>query len=102
MPEQAIHLFHQIKDPNDIICLLLFNACAQLRNKDALDLIKNVSRNMPSKFFSNVNLVTSLIDGLAKCGDIEGAQSIFDSSKQKTSDMLGALMKGVCHLLFYV
>ncbi|UJR15099.1 hypothetical protein I4U23_002066 [Adineta vaga] len=91
MPEKAINLFDQINNPNDVTILLLFNACAQLGNKDALDRVKNVWQTIPSKFYTNTNLVASLIDALMKCGDVENARSVFDSCKSKTIHMFGAL-----------
>ena len=95
MPEKAIHLFDQINNPDDVAILLLFNACAQLGNKDALDRVKNVWKTIPLKFYTNTNLVASLIDALMKCGDVESARSVFDSCKSKTIHMFGALMDGL-------
>ncbi|UJR15885.1 hypothetical protein I4U23_002810 [Adineta vaga] len=94
MPEKAIHIFDQINSPDDVAILLLFNACAQLGNKDALDRVKNVWKSIPSKFYTNTNLVASLIDALMKCGDVENARSVFDSSKSKALHMFNALMSG--------
>ncbi|CAF4168540.1 unnamed protein product, partial [Rotaria magnacalcarata] len=37
---KAIALFNEIQNPNDVHMILLFNSCAQLKTKEALDLVK--------------------------------------------------------------
>jgi hypothetical protein len=54
---------------------------------------------MPKSFYSNPYLLTSLLDALMKCGDIINAQSLFDTSTNKSLGMYGAMMKGkTCYL----
>ena len=91
---KAIDVFQQIKNPGDITYTILFNACAQLASDDALIFIKNIMKNIPQSFRSNRWLTTSLIDALAKCGDMTSAQAVFDSSSQRNIELYGALMKG--------
>ena len=74
--------------------ILLFNACAQLGTTEALNLLKKISNELPPSFYSNVQLLTTLIDGLMKCGDVKHAESIFYSSKEKSLEMYGAMMTG--------
>ncbi|CAF4050201.1 unnamed protein product [Rotaria magnacalcarata] len=94
MPNKAIELFHQIKKPDEIIIIFLFNAGAKLESTEALHLIKETLSQIPKSFFSNVRLVASALDALMKCGDILHAQSLFNKSKNKSLSMYGAMMKG--------
>jgi len=94
MPNKAMDLFNEIKDPNDVIFILLFNACAQLGTEAALNLTKKISKNIEKSMHSNVRLLTSLLDALMKCGDVAYAQSLFNSSRIKSMEMYGAMMKG--------
>ncbi|CAF0788560.1 unnamed protein product [Adineta steineri] len=94
MPNKAIDLFNQIQNPDKVILILFFNACAQLETHEALNLIKNVSSKLQKPSYSDLNLLTSLIDALMKCGDVIHAQSLFDNSTKKTLFMYGAMMKG--------
>ncbi|CAF0958073.1 unnamed protein product [Adineta steineri] len=94
MPNKAIDLFNQIENPDEVILILFFNACAQLETYEALNLVKNVSSKLQKSSYSDLNLLTSLIDALMKCGDVIHAQSLFDNSTKKTLFMYGAMMKG--------
>ncbi|CAF4186462.1 unnamed protein product, partial [Rotaria magnacalcarata] len=95
LPEKAIDLFNKIQNPNDVHMILLFNSCAQLKTKEALDLVKKISKQIPKSFYSNPLLLTSLLDALMKCGDVAHAESLFYSSKEKVLPMYGAMMKGI-------
>ncbi|CAF4333211.1 unnamed protein product [Rotaria sordida] len=94
MSQKAIDVFNKIQTPNEIIIILLFNACAQLESSEALNLVKKVSEEIPKSFFSNAHLLTSLLDALMKCGDVSSAQLLFDNSKEKSSEIYGAMMSG--------
>src|SRR5271163_340198 len=100
MVNKAIDLFNEIKNPNEVIIVLLFNACAQLETQEALNLVKKVLSQIPKSFHSNDYLLTSLIDALMKCGDVNYAQSLFDTSTKKTLEMYGAMMKGNNYYIF--
>ena len=93
-PNLAIDLFNTIEHPNEILFNLVFNACAQLRNAEALDLVKKVSSEMSKSFYSNFRLLTSLLDSLIKCGDMKEAESLFNRTANKTLSMYGTMMKG--------
>ncbi|CAF2132356.1 unnamed protein product [Rotaria magnacalcarata] len=94
LPKQAIELFNKIPDPNDVHMIMLLNACAQLKTKQALDIVKNISKRIPKSFFSNPHILTSLLDALMKCGDVAHAESLFSSAKEKVLSSYGAMMKG--------
>jgi pentatricopeptide repeat protein len=91
---KAVELFNEVKNPDEILVTLLFHACAELRTNEALNLVKKVSSTIPKSFYFNPRLLTSLLDALMKCGDIEHAQSLFNTSTNKVLPMYGAMMKG--------
>ncbi|CAF1405588.1 unnamed protein product [Rotaria magnacalcarata] len=95
LPEKAIDLFNKVENPDDVNVTILFNACAQLKTKEALDLVKKTSKEIPKSFYANPRLFTSLLDALMKCGDVVHAESLFYSSEQKVSSSYGAMMKGL-------
>lgn len=70
------------------------NACAQLGSCNGLNIINNCIKHIPRSFYSNEKFVTSLVDALAKCGDLQAAQTVFDSSFHRNIELYGALMKG--------
>ena len=94
MPNRAIELFNQIKHPSDVNLIVLFNACAQLRTLEALNLTRKVSKEMPNTFYSNLRLLTSLLDALMKCGDVTTAESLFDKSNEKALSMYRVMITG--------
>ena len=87
MADRAIELFHGIQNPDEVILVLLFNACAQLESADALALVKNIASNMSSTRYSSPRLITSLVDALMKCGDMRHARCLFDASTRKDLPM---------------
>jgi hypothetical protein len=94
LANKAIDLFNQIKNPDELNITVLFNACAQLRTDEALSLVKKISKDIPKSFYSNPRLVTSLLDALMKCGDVQHAELLFDTSRTKILPMYGAMMNG--------
>ncbi|CAF1265979.1 unnamed protein product [Rotaria magnacalcarata] len=101
LSEKAIALFNEIQNPDEVNINLLFNACAQLKTKEALDVVKKISKQIPKSFYSNPHLLTSLLDALMKCGDVAHAESLFYISKEKVLPMYGAMMKGINRLNIY-
>lgn len=93
---KAIDLFHTINNPDEVIVLLVFNACAQLQTKEALGLIKKISSNMPKSFRSHSRLMTSLLDALIKSGDCATAEMIF-AEMERSVNTYGCLMGGLNH-----
>ncbi|CAM4763494.1 unnamed protein product [Rotaria magnacalcarata] len=91
---KAIHLFHEIKRPNEIIITILFNACANLKTNEGLNLVKEVYKEMPKSFQSNPYLLTSLLDAFMKCGDVSNAELLFRKIPDKVLQMYGAMMEG--------
>lgn len=94
MYQKAIDMFRRLKDPSDVTVVLLFNACAQLQNKDALQLVKEVSRTMPKSSYANTHCSAALLNALMKCGDVQAAESLFSRLASKSQSMYGAMMRG--------
>ncbi|CAF1037318.1 unnamed protein product [Adineta steineri] len=89
---KVIDLFNEIKDPDEVIIILLFNACAQLANEEGLNLIEKVSKQIPQSFMSNPRLLTSLLDAKMKCDHIKSTQILLSKSRQKSLSMYETMM----------
>ncbi|CAF4273910.1 unnamed protein product [Rotaria magnacalcarata] len=96
LPNKAIHLFKEIKDLDEVIATLFFNACAQLATNKELDLLKTISSKIPNSFYMDSYLLCSLIDAFMKCGDVTSAKLLFDRSTKKTLPMYRAMITGFC------
>jgi pentatricopeptide repeat protein len=94
LSNKAIDIFNQIKDPNEVIVTIVLNACAQLGTKASLDLVKKILKQIPKSFYSDPLLLTSSLDTLMKCGDVEYAESLFMKSTNKVLSMYGVMMNG--------
>jgi pentatricopeptide repeat protein len=92
--KKAIDIFHQINNPDEVMVIIFFNACAQIGTNEALNLLKKVSSNIPKSFYSNSRLLTSMIDALIKCGDTKHAQSLFNISTNKILSTYNTMMNG--------
>ena len=90
---QAIKLFRQVNDPSEVMFTLLFNACAQLGTKDALNIVKQVSTSMPVSFRSDHRLTTSLLDAFIKTGDLPSAEKVF-AEMNRSAASYGNMMSG--------
>ncbi|CAF4323257.1 unnamed protein product, partial [Rotaria magnacalcarata] len=87
-------LFKEIKDLDEVIVTLFFNACAQLATNKELDLLKTISSKIPNSFYMDSYLLCSLIDAFMKCGDVTSAKLLFDRSTKKTLPMYRAMITG--------
>lgn len=94
MFQKAIDLYRRIDKPNEVNMVLLFNACANLRTKAALALVNHVWSKMPSSFYSNPFLITSLIDALMKHGDVEAAEAVFKQRQDHGLSCYGSIISG--------
>ncbi|CAF1278734.1 unnamed protein product, partial [Adineta steineri] len=97
-PNKAADLFNNIQNPSEVNIIISLNGCAQLGTEKILNLVKNISKQIPKSFYSNPRLLTSLLDALMTCGDISYAELLFNSSITKYSEIYGAMMKGYIHL----
>lgn len=80
-PQKAVDLFYEISNPDEVIIILLFNACAQLANREALALVKKISSTIPRSFLSNPKILASQFDAMIKCGDLVSAELAFNRTK---------------------
>ena len=98
---KAIDLFQQIENPNEVVLMVVLNACAQLQTDAALTLVKNISSDLFESDAWNPQLVTSQLDALMKCGDVKFAESIFNELNNKTLEMYNAILSGDVHDWFF-
>lgn len=91
---KAIDLYQTIRNTDDVIHLLFFNACAQVGSKDLLETVKRASSKVSHALGINNSLTTSLIDALMKCGDVLSAEIYFDQISTKNTHLFNAMMKG--------
>jgi hypothetical protein len=95
MPEKALDLFEKMSvKSNEVVHLIVFNACAALSNERAKTLGKKLLAQMPRSFLEHVNLVNSAVDMLMKFGDVTQAEILFKLLKKKTVVSYGALIQG--------
>ena len=78
-----------------VIYILFCNACAQVGSNEALNLINNNLKSFPKSFYSNGRFVTALLDAFVKCDDLASAQLLFDSIKEKTTEIYTVIMNGL-------
>ncbi|UJR24038.1 hypothetical protein I4U23_027003 [Adineta vaga] len=90
--EKAIELFSRINNPGEIHLCLLFNSCAHVHTKQALDFGKKVWSEMSSIHHKNEFVLNSAFDMFVKCGDLENAENIFANNKRVVISF-GQMMK---------
>ncbi|CAF5051592.1 unnamed protein product, partial [Rotaria sp. Silwood1] len=95
MPEKVIELFEKISiEIDEVIIIMLFNACAKLCNSHAIQIGNNILKQLPSSFLHHQKLVNSAIDMLMKFGDVNQAEFLFKKIQNKTLVTYGAIMQG--------
>jgi len=92
MPQKAIDLFFQIKNPNRICYSILFNACAQLSTSQSLRLGKEIFSRLPKEYQESDDILYSLSNMFIKCNDLNNAESIFNRLNRNVISY-GSLMK---------
>jgi len=92
MSKNAIELFKKVTNPDEILLCLLFNSCAQVRTKEALDFGRKVWSQMPLVYHKNQYILNAILDMFIKCGDITNAEKIFQGKKRIVIDY-GQMMK---------
>ncbi|KAJ4968826.1 hypothetical protein NE237_015527 [Protea cynaroides] len=84
-PHLAITLFEQYEEQgielDETLTLIVILACSQLGARDKAEAI--VQKYVRPLHFSNVQLITSLIDMYAKCGSIDKALQVFEKAYRK-------------------
>ncbi|XP_043688341.1 pentatricopeptide repeat-containing protein At4g02750-like [Telopea speciosissima] len=84
-PRLALDLFEQYEEQgcelDETFILVVILACSQLGALDKAEAF--VHKYMRPSHFSNVQLITSLIDMYAKCGSVEKALKVFEKANRK-------------------
>ncbi|CAM4827283.1 unnamed protein product [Rotaria magnacalcarata] len=95
MPEKVLELFEKISIKIDeLIIILLFNACAKLCNNRAIKTGRDALNRLPTSFLQNQKLINAAIDILMKFGDVNQAEVVFETTQNKTLVTYGAMMQG--------
>ena len=95
MPDEVLNLFEEITIPlNEVVYLIVYNACAALSNERAKNLSKKLLKQMPTSFLKHDSLLTAALDMLMKFGDVSQAEHLFKQLKRKSVVSYGALMQG--------
>ncbi|CAF0888364.1 unnamed protein product, partial [Rotaria sordida] len=95
MSEKALDLFEQIHlKLNTVIYTIVFNACSQLANDRAKKIGKKLFDEMPDNYRNDNVVLNSATHMLMKFGDIQSAERVFHSIKEKNIITYGAMMKG--------
>lgn len=79
---------------NDILYVYAFKACAAVCDEPSKVLGNKLLENMPAALLQNIIVVNVIIHMLAKFGEIERAEQLFEQAKQKTIVSYGALTQG--------
>jgi predicted Zn-dependent protease len=95
MPEKVLQMINTMTvQPNEVIAIILFNACAKIADPHAVKLGKTVLSQLPAAFFDNHILMSSATDMLMKFGEVNEAEKIFKKIKSKNAIVYGAMMQG--------
>lgn len=95
MPEKVIELFEKISIKYDeVIIMMLFNACAKLSNSHSMKVGKDVLHQLSPSFLQHQKLINCAIDMLMKLGDINQAEELFNKTKKKNLFTYASIMQG--------
>ena len=94
MAKNAVDVFEQVKGPDAVIFMLVFNACAEMGSSEALQLTRSIVDRLPEGLRTDARVRTSLIDALMKCGDVAAAEIQYGQMKTSYTPAHGAIMKG--------
>ncbi|CAF1426925.1 unnamed protein product [Rotaria sordida] len=84
MNDKALDLFEQMPlNPNNVIHIIVFNACAQILNGRGEEIGRKLLHQIPKHFHNDNVLLTSAIDMLMKFGDVQSAEKLFRTIKKK-------------------
>ncbi|CAF4193321.1 unnamed protein product, partial [Rotaria sordida] len=95
MPEKIFDLLDQMTfKPDNYTLPILFNVCAQLANDRAMKIGRKLLHEMSNDCRNNYIVLNSAIDMLMKFRDVESAERIFGSIKEKNIIIYSTMMKG--------
>ncbi|CAF1449460.1 unnamed protein product, partial [Rotaria sordida] len=95
MPDKVLDLFNEMTiEPNNFTLTILFNACGELANDRAMKIGKKLLDEMHDNYRNDNILLTSAIHMLMKFGDVQSAERVFHSIKNKDIITYNAMIKG--------
>jgi ribosomal protein L18E len=80
---------------NEVIVVILFNACAKLCNAHSVKFGKDVLNRLPKSFLQHQTLNTSAINMLMKFGQVKDAERLFEQVMNKTIVNYGSMMQSI-------
>jgi pentatricopeptide repeat protein len=95
LSEKALDLFEYLPfEADQVIYVIVYNACASLANERATKLGKKLLNEMPKRYFNDVIVVNSATHMFMKIGDVKNAEELFSQIKQPTLVTYGVMMNG--------
>ena len=103
LSEKVIELYqNMLIEPNEVIYVLLFNACSKLVNSsETIQLGNNLLNRLPTRFRQDIHVITSAIHMLMTFGQVSDAENLFQSIKEKDNVLYGSMMQGKLSKSFY-
>ncbi|CAF3973435.1 unnamed protein product [Rotaria sp. Silwood1] len=93
--EKVLDLYEEMNiKPDDIIYIIVLNACAGLSNYRAMNIEKQILQKICNKWQNNKIILTSGIDMLMTFGNVNDAEYLFRSIQKKDIIAYGAMMNG--------
>lgn len=103
LPEKALDLFEDVLiNVDEILCTVVFSACAAISDERAVRLGKKLLREMPNAFLAHDSVVSSAIHMMMKFRDVKHAEQLFGLQKKKSNAIYGTMLKGNENMIEYV
>lgn len=80
--------------PDEILYLITINGCARSCNERAIQLGNKLRQQMPKNLKEKSSVIGSLIEMLMKFGQVQDAEDLFRSFKNKDQVVYAAMVKG--------
>ncbi|CAF4239603.1 unnamed protein product [Rotaria sordida] len=95
MPDKVLDLLNEMTiKPNNFTLTILFNACGKLANDQAMKIGKKLLDEMHDNYGNDNVVLNSAIHMLMKFRDVQSAERVFHSIKNKDIITYGAMIKG--------
>ena len=95
MAEKILDLFeHMSVTPDNVIYMIIFKACTQLANERSVATGKKLLNQISNELPMNIDLSNSALHMLVRFSDIQGAERVFRSIKDKNVVTYGIMMQG--------
>ncbi|CAF1282389.1 unnamed protein product [Adineta ricciae] len=91
MFQEAVDLFSEIIDPDEMNIMLFLNACSGIATKETLVTIDKVLSNIPNRYRESKQILIAAYDAFIKCGDLPKAEKLFPKI-ERTVRSYGNLM----------